>query len=101
MCLPALSTADFSNGNSVYAPPKLAVGDALDPNLPLHRDDFTDRLIFHRRKVLLSTFAAIELFALREELLWTLERATVFGAEGGLELESGSRHGGRGERRGE
>ena len=74
------------------APAELAIGDTLDPDLPLHLHDPCDRLVLDDAELRRGCLALIELLALLEQLRGALERTNVVRAERREELRASSRH---------
>ena len=75
-----------------YAPAKLAVGDALDPDLALQLNYPSDCLILDNSQLLRCCLAFLELLAPLKELCETPERTDVVHAERWEEFGSRSGH---------
>ena len=75
-----------------YAPAKLAVGNALDPDLALQLDYPSDCLVLTNSQLLRCRLAFLKLLAFLKELRGTLERSNVVRAERREELRASSGH---------
>lgn len=87
MCL---SEGDMNSCDMAHVtrlvPPKLSVGDRLDPNLLLHANDILDSCVLDDTQVLPATFLVVKFLSLFEEGKGTFQGTTMFCAERGMQM---------------